>query len=146
MANELSDVSFSFFNVIICCVFCFIIPKWLIHDSWAIAIFFEHFWNDQNCDQIRTLGPRMYHQNSSTNTRIYGNSFEAYYFHIREYEFSKSLEGLCTIFEIVEFEIPKLLKVEPLKNLKRWTLNIRVSINLKSWKFTSSETWRYETV
>ena len=23
----------------------------------------EHFWNDQKCDQIWNLGPRIYHQN-----------------------------------------------------------------------------------
>ena len=49
-----------------------IIPKWLINDSWSIAICFYDFWNDQKCGKIRTLGPRIDHQNTSTNARTYG--------------------------------------------------------------------------
>ena len=33
-----------------------------------LQYFFEHFWNDQKRDQILPLGPRIYHQNTTTNT------------------------------------------------------------------------------
>ena len=29
----------------------------------------EHFWNDRKCDQIRTLGARIYYQHISNNIR-----------------------------------------------------------------------------
>ena len=38
-----------------------------------LQYFLEHFWIDQKCDQIWTLGPRIYYQNTSNNTRNYGN-------------------------------------------------------------------------
>ena len=82
--------------------------------------FLDDFLNDQKCDQIWTLGRRIYHQNTSRNTRKYGNVLEQYYFHLWESEILKTLEGLCTWyvanflcletlkFEILELEIFKL--------------------------------------
>ena len=34
-----------------------------------LQYFLEPFWNDQTCDQTWTLGPHIYHKNTSTNTR-----------------------------------------------------------------------------
>ena len=31
----------------------------------GLQYFSEHFWNDQKCDQIWLLGPRIYNQNIS---------------------------------------------------------------------------------
>ena len=39
----------------------------MIHDR--LQYFWDDFWNDQKRDQIWTLGPRIYHQNLSKNTR-----------------------------------------------------------------------------
>ena len=42
-----------------------------------LQCFLEHFWNDRKCDQIWTLGPRIYHQNISNNTRkLWGASLK----------------------------------------------------------------------
>ena len=61
-----------------------------------LQYFQEHFWNDQDYDKIWTLGPRIYHQNISKNTRTYRDVLEQYYFHIWESEMLKFLEGLHT--------------------------------------------------
>ena len=42
--------------------------------------FLEHFWIDQKSDQIWTVGPRIYYQNTAKNTRKYGNILDKYYF------------------------------------------------------------------
>ena len=71
----------------------YIIPKWRIHDFRSIAILFGTWLDRQKCYQIWTLGPRIYHQNISRNTRKYGNIFETYYFHIWDYDVLKNVGG-----------------------------------------------------
>ena len=61
-----------------------------------LQYFLEHFWIDQQCDQIWTHEPRIYYQNITTNKETYGNILEKYYFHIWEYETLKISEGLRT--------------------------------------------------
>ena len=41
--------------------------------------FFDDFWNFQNLHQIWTRAPRIHHQNTSTNTRKYGNIIKQYF-------------------------------------------------------------------
>ena len=41
-----------------------------------LQYFLEHLWNDQKCNQIWTLGPCIYHPNTSNDTRNYGNIVE----------------------------------------------------------------------
>ena len=60
-----------------------------------LQYFVDFFWNDQTCDQIWTLGPRTYHQNTSTNTRNIGISLNNIMFHIWDYGFFKSSENPC---------------------------------------------------
>ena len=51
-------------------------------------------------EQIWTLGPRIYHQDTLKNTRKLWEHPKKYYFHIWESEILKSVEGLCTyLFE-----------------------------------------------
>ena len=63
-----------------------------------LQYFLEHFWNDQNCDEILTLGPRSYHQNTSKIHEKYGNILDKYYFHIRESKILKIWERMRTKF------------------------------------------------
>ena len=51
-----------------------------------LQYFLEHFWNDQKCDQIWTIGPRIYHQNISKIQDMYGGILEHIMFHIWESE------------------------------------------------------------
>ena len=45
--------------------------------------FLENFWNDQKCDQFWTLGPRIDHQNTSTNKRnIWKHPWKYYFSHL----------------------------------------------------------------
>ena len=41
-----------------------------------LQYFLEHFWNDQTCEQIWTLGPRIYQQNISKVQEIMGTSLK----------------------------------------------------------------------
>ena len=66
-----------------------------------LQYFLERFRNDQKCDQIWTLGPRIYHQHISKHTRKHGNVLEHIMFHFWESAILKIVEGLRTyIFEI----------------------------------------------
>ena len=47
-----------------------------------LQYFLEHFGNDQKCDQIWTLGPRIYHQNISKNKEHMGASLNELMLHI----------------------------------------------------------------
>ena len=59
------------------CVWGFsIIPELLILTPGQIAIFSGTFWNDQKINQHWTLGPRIYHQDTSNSTRKYENILE----------------------------------------------------------------------
>ena len=46
--------------------------------------FLDDFWNDRTCDQIWTLGPRIYHKNTLKHTEIHGNLIKHYYFSMSE--------------------------------------------------------------
>ena len=45
-----------------------------------LQYFLEHFWIEQRCDQIWSLGPRIYHKNKLNNARNYGGILEIYHF------------------------------------------------------------------
>ena len=70
--------------LVVCGCFCFlwvlIIPKRLINDSWSIAILFGWFLELSKIDQIWSLRPRIYHKNTSNNTRNYGSILRTYFF------------------------------------------------------------------
>ena len=69
--------------------------------------FLEHFWNDQKCHQICTLGPRNYHKNTSKIQESYGSILDKYYLHIWESEILKMLEGLgnyLTFFKLFAYD------------------------------------------
>ena len=41
-----------------------------------LQYFLEHFWNDQKCDKLWTLGPHIYHKNISKDTRKMGHPWQ----------------------------------------------------------------------
>ena len=46
-----------------------------------LQYFLEPFWNDQQCDQIWTLGPHIYYYFSKIQAK-HGNIIDKQYFHI----------------------------------------------------------------
>ena len=73
------------------------IPKWLIHDSWSIAILFEWFLEQPkmlpNLDpRAPYISPKYFKQYK----KLYKGILGKYYFHIWESVLLKSLEGVCT--------------------------------------------------
>ena len=98
-----------------------------------LQYFLEHFCIDQRCDQIWTLGPRIYYQNTSTNTRtIWEHPWQVLFFqyvNLTSWKFRKvsvsSCSKLCVFgFELLEFEI--------------WSFEIW---QLKNWQFGIVNNW-----
>ena len=132
-----------------------------------LQYFLNDFWNDPKCDQIWTVGPRIYHQNTSKNTRIYVDIFENYYFVISEnlkfwnlwkvyvpnllelwnLEFLKWKYGTWK-FDICKFWNLKILKFWKMKilkfgNWKAWELE---TCNLETWNLANCKFWKFENM
>ena len=67
------------FNVVYRYFGLYIIPKWLINDSWSIARLFKWFRELRNFVKNWTRKPSNYYQHSSKNTRKYGNILDKSY-------------------------------------------------------------------
>ena len=80
---------------------------WLLIDC---DTFWMIIWNDQKCDQIWTLGPRMYHENTSKIQENMGSSLNILSFHIWE---SASL--ICWKVRVPNLFICMFCNVELLK-------------------------------
>ena len=95
-----------------------------------LQYFWKHFWKDHKCDQIWTLGPRIYHQIILKCRReMMGTSLNIL-FHIWESEILKILGGLCTQLVNFHFWHFEILKFEIFEN---WNLGI--------WHFRNSKLW-----
>ena len=83
-----------------------------------LQYFLEHFWTDQQCDHIWTLGPRIYHQNTLRIQENIGSSLNIFsYLGIWNYD---CLEGMCTYlseFPNVRFFKIYLRKLQSLRML-----------------------------
>ena len=137
--------------------------RWLCCFSWSFNVFLA-FWgvliihklliltpghiNFETCDQIGTLGPCIYNQHTSTNTRKYGNLLE--HFHIWESDILNLLEGMRTYFVWVcsvayclwgDFEILKYWNVRVLK-FRKWNSGIWQSKNETLESLNYQMLWR----
>ena len=91
--------------------------------------FLDHFWNDEKCDQIWTLGPHIHHQKISTNIRKYGNIFENF-----DLPISENLK-LCKCWKVcVPFFKMAILKMKILE-LTSWNWKMTFG-NLKIGKLS----------
>ena len=96
-----------------------------------LQYFLEYFSNDNKCDPIWTLGPRIYHENISTEQEKVGTSLNILLVHIWESELLKLFEGLCTHFlnsGIWHFENVRIWHIANWK-FENWTIQY--------WKFAN---------
>ena len=125
-----------------------------------LQYFLEHFWKDQTCDQIWTLGPHIYHQNTSRNIRkLWKHPWFSY---LRIWN-SDVFEGLCTHLLFLFLLMIKCSKLEnkamefaicilktrdfdfwyfeilKLRNLEVWQATFLISKLLKSWQIEDGE-------
>ena len=75
----------------------------------GLQYFLEHFWDDQQCDQICTLGPRIYHKITSKIQEIMGALLNIFFM-------SDNVEGMYTQrFNNLEFVFLKIYTFESVK-------------------------------
>ena len=95
----------------------------------------EHLWNDQECDQIWTIGPHIYHQNISKHTRNIGTPLKIIMFinlaiwnfeNIKRYMY-QTVWNIGNLFSFSNFLILKLWRFETMvfDNLRFRNLNFR---------------------
>ena len=99
-----------------------------------LQYFLEDFWNDKKCDQIWTLGPRIYHQNTSKNTRQIWKHPWAIYSYLIIWNFDNLGSSAYQTFKLLEFENLKIWKFFTFENLNVWELKNMKFVNLKSCK------------
>ena len=66
-----------------------------------LQYFLKYFWIGQKCDQIWTLGARIYYQNTSKNTKKYGDVLETIIFAnmgINMFDVLKMFESMYALF------------------------------------------------
>ena len=110
-----------------------------------LQYFLDYFWDDQTCDQIWTLGARIYHENTSNNTRNMGTSLK----NIFITENLKFWNGWkvcvpnvlkCGNLTFWKFKILKSGNdIWNFENLKIWKVE---SDHLKSWQFDKFKNWK----
>ena len=91
--------------------------------------FLDDFWNDQKCDQILTLGPLIYHQNTSMNTRNnMGTSLTNIIFIAGIWNSEICGKYACPTFVFSFLQC---------WNFENWKMNIW-NMQIESWKLTNN--------
>ena len=116
-----------------------------------LQYFWEHFWNDQKCDQLWTLGPHIHHQNTSNNTRkSMGTSLKYEFSYLRICNSEICGRCLCPTC-LIRLNVFKFWKLEH-NSLVFWTFkNKLLEIgnwiwHVTFWNFEILKSWNFENM
>ena len=99
----------------------------------CLQYFLDDIWNDQKCDQIWTLGPRIYHQNILKHTGKKGTTLKHVIFIFENLKFWKAWKVCVPIAYPLSCEF---LKFEfEIRNLTIWKLVFFEIWNIENWQF-----------
>ena len=115
-----------------------------------LQYFLEHFWKEQKCDQIWTLGHRSYHQNTSTIPEYMGTSLNIFFISEKKFWFvGPSMYRTFWKFEIwktwnfvnlgngnEQMNLWRILELWKPRNYKKnWKFeNMKMEIEMLIWK------------